>query len=205
MSAPARQTCAQCGAAAGADADTITLPVCGACHKVAYCDRACQKAHYKTHTAACRATTTLHLPPQFARADALACLRDAMPAYEWLDGSDTMRLEHVPSMVANLEAHRTRVVIVVRERRADRVTPSDAFFRAYGVIEDAVRLSSALLLFFRGEFHHMPHMELNELVPLVQRKLRAADASHGCDACASDGVHTCPHCKHQWRAQALVE
>jgi hypothetical protein len=42
--------CSQCGASGGS--------LCGGCRKIYYCSPACQRAHWRTHKAACKATQT---------------------------------------------------------------------------------------------------------------------------------------------------
>ena len=55
-----RPTCAACGAVKLASA----LKRCSACSSVLYCDATCQKGHWKTHKAACRAAVKAALQQQ---------------------------------------------------------------------------------------------------------------------------------------------
>ncbi|KAF2635075.1 hypothetical protein P280DRAFT_554119 [Massarina eburnea CBS 473.64] len=59
-------TCAQC------EASPSTLKQCNKCHSVSYCNKDCQKAHYKTHKKECaklaQAYATTHEPKMASRA-----------------------------------------------------------------------------------------------------------------------------------------
>lgn len=58
-------TCASCLAPAPAD---VAHSLCAACHTVAYCDVACQRAHWASHKAACLASRASAAPASRASA-----------------------------------------------------------------------------------------------------------------------------------------
>jgi hypothetical protein len=115
------------------------------------------------------AAAAFEYPPE-----TLQALARAFPAHTIIDGSN-VAFESLPEWVARLEANPSHLLVVLRRKS----TPSDHLFQMMGIGADspdaevvtALSASSAILVFHKDDYYHLPLHPLPTLVAFLRRQM----------------------------------